>query len=91
MKLSTIVGIRDWLREQVYLSQHRANSLEQFAIDWIEEEIDRAEEYLESEQITIDDTTFTGAIHYRADCVLDVLRCDTNCFSFFTQLAQLTT
>lgn len=89
-KLTTIIDIRNWLQEQNYLSQQRADSLEQFAIDWIEEEIDRAEQYLESEEITVDDITFVGAIHYRADCVLEVLRKDCNCYRFFTQLVELT-
>lgn len=93
-KLTTIIDIRDWLREQDRLS-HSSTSygitgLEQFAIDWIEEEIDRAEQYLESEEITVDDVTFVGAIHYRADCVLEVLRTDCNCYRFFAQLVELT-
>lgn len=89
-QLTTIVDIRDWLLEQVHISRQSVNSLEQFAIDWIEEEADRAVRYLESEGITVDDVTFTGATHYRADCVLEVLRPDTNCHAFFTKLVRLT-
>lgn len=89
-KLSTIVDVCNWLHRQVYLSQGRVNSLEQFAIDWIEIEIDHAHEYLDSGEITIDDPTFAGAIHYRADCVLAVLRKDANCHEFFTELKRLT-
>lgn len=89
-KLSTIIDIRDWLRQQEDLSHGSAVSFEQFAIDWIEEETDRAEQYLESTEITVDDVTFTGAIHYRADCVLEVLRKDARCHSFFVELVNLT-
>jgi hypothetical protein len=89
-KLSTIVDICNWLHQQLYLSQGRSNSLEQFAIDWIEVEIDHAHEYLDSGEIVVDDPTFAGAIHYRADCVLEVLRKDANCYEFFTELVRLT-
>lgn len=89
-QLSTIVDICNWLNQQVYFSQGRTDSLEQFALDWIEIETDHAHQYLESREITVDDATFTGAIHYRADCVLEVLREDANCYEFFTELKRLT-
>lgn len=89
-KLSTIVDVRDWLKEQEVLTRQQPLSLGQFAIDWIEEEVDRAEQYLESAEITVDDVTFVGAIHYRADNVIDIMRTDAPCYQFFTELARLT-
>lgn len=82
---ATIIAIRD------FLNNTDGNlSLEQFAIDWIEEEADRAQSYLESDEIVIDDETYRGAVHYRAGNVLEVLRADAACRKFFTDLEVMT-
>lgn len=85
--LVTIVDIQQFLIEW---RDSRFLALGQFCLDWIEETLDRIIEILESEEITTDDETFCGAIHYRADCLLEVLRKDLDCYEFFFQLAQRT-
>ena len=82
--LTTIVDIRNWLQSQDALP------LEQFAIDWIEKYVDRAEEILDSPIIETDDDTFRGAIHYETQTVLEVLRPDVLCYRLFRELESLT-
>jgi hypothetical protein len=89
-KLTTIIAIRDWLREQEFATRHTSQGLSQFAIDWIEEQVDHAEDILESTEITVDDVTFVGATHYRAENIVEVLRPDAPCYKFFVELARLT-
>lgn len=86
-QLLTIVDVQRFLTEW---RDDRFLLLGQFCLDWIEEALDRIVEILESEGITTDDETFCGAIHYRADCLLEVLRKDADCHEFFFQLAKRT-
>lgn len=86
-RLTTIVDIQQFLIEW---RDDRFLALGQFCLDWIEETLDRIVEILETEEITTDDETFRGATHYRADCLLEVLRRDADCYEFFFQLAQRT-
>ena len=62
---------------------------EQFALDWIEETIERIDEILDSAEITTDDETFSGALHYRVENILQIMRTDARCYHFFVDLNQL--
>lgn len=83
-QLSTIVDIRNWLLNVNPLP------LEQFAIDWIEKYVDKANTTLESDEILNTDEEFRGAIHYETQTVLQVLRRDTLCRPFFADLESRT-
>lgn len=89
-QLNSIVSIRNWLKNYETQNRTSAARLEQFALDWIEDRVDRAIEILESEAIGTDDETFTGATHYEADTILEVLSTDANCYLFFQELTKLT-
>lgn len=82
--LTSIVEIRSWI-----LSVNSLR-LEQFAIDWIEKYVDRANEILMAEGIMNTDEDFRRAIHYEARNVLEVLRPDAGCHWFFVNLESLT-
>lgn len=65
-----------------YLERHQYDSIGQFGIDWIEDEL---ESWLVQEEgnIFIDDETARLATHYRVETVLEVLRADARCRQFF--------
>jgi hypothetical protein len=85
--LNSIVAIRKFLWP--FSQGLGAYQVEQFAIDWCEEECDRALSYLEHEEgISIDDETYTGAVHYRADTALEVLSPATSCYRLFRELKE---
>lgn len=85
LHLTTIIDIREFLKEW---RNDNHLSLGQFCKDWIEENLDRIEDILESEDIATDDETFCGTIGYRAQNLCDVLRPETDCYQFFFQLAR---
>jgi hypothetical protein len=59
---------------------------EQFALDWIEETLDRIEQILEAEEITTDDETYSGALRYRVENILEIMRPHATCYEFFVDL-----
>jgi len=84
VRLSGIVDIANWLRNQNVLP------LEQFAVDWIEKYVDRADEILESDEIENTDDEFRGATHYEVQTILQVIRPNTACYLLFADLETLT-
>lgn len=84
IRLTGIVDIRNWLLNV------NALPLEQFAIDWIETYVDKANSILESDGITNTDDEFCRAIHYETQTVLEVLKADARCLEFFIDLESLT-
>lgn len=84
VRLSGIVDIRNWLLNVNPIA------LEQFAIDWVEKYVDKAQELLGNEGIEVDDDTFRAATHYEAQTVLQVLRPTALCYPLFVDLEILT-
>lgn len=84
VRLTGIVDVRNWLQDINPLP------LEQFAIDWIEKYVDRANEILEADGIQNTDEEFRGATHYEVQTILRVIRRDTLCHSMFVDLESLT-
>lgn len=71
-----------------YLRSVDGLKYEQFTIDFIEEEIENLERIVETNGNTYDEAR--GALHYRADCVLDIMRPDAKGRPFFEKLLALT-
>lgn len=65
-----------------------AQGFEQFAVDWIEETLERIEEILESSEITTDDETYCGALHYRVDNIIEIMKTDAKALVFLVQLKR---
>lgn len=84
VRLAGIVDIRNWLQNL------NALALEQFAIDWIEKYVDRANEILEADGIQNTDEEFRGATHYEAQTILAILRPTAACWQMFVDLESLT-
>ena len=84
IRLTGIVDIRNWLLNL------NALPLEQFAIDWIEKYVDKANEFLEAKGVEVDDDTFRAATHYEAQTILQVLRPTATCYQMFVDLETLT-
>lgn len=81
----TIIEIRDFLN-----NANNDMTLGQFAADWIEDTVDRAETILDSEEITTDDETFCGAVSYNVGTILEVIRHDIPCWKFFNEVERFT-
>lgn len=87
--LNSIVAIREFLWP--FSQGSGAFQVEQFAIDWCEEECDHALSFLEPEDgISIDDETYTGAVHYRAETALEVLSPAAKCRPLFQEICDRT-
>jgi len=84
MRVVPIVEIKRFLERYDPI----AEGFEQFAVDWIEETLDRIEDILEATTITTGDETYCGALAYRVDNILEVMRSDATCFQFFVEVQQ---
>jgi hypothetical protein len=85
MKIVPIVDVERFLRRFDPI----ALGFEQFTVDWIEESLDRIEEILGGEDISTDDETYCGALAYRVDNILEIMRTDVVGRKLFIDLRDL--
>jgi hypothetical protein len=71
-----------------HLEAHSQDSIGQFGIDWIEDELERYTVREEANSF-IDDEEARRAMHYTVDNVLEVMREDARCRPFFLGFKQL--